>query len=105
MNLDSVSRDMIVRQLLDLGVQPGDVVLVHTAFSKVRPVEGGPSGLIAALRDALGFNGTLVMPNMSSDDDHPFDLKTTPCPDMGVVAQTFWMSPGVLRSESQAGRP
>jgi aminoglycoside N3'-acetyltransferase len=100
MNLDSVNRDMLVRQLLDLGVQPGAVLLVHTAFSKVGPVEGGPSGLIVALRDALGFNGTLVMPSMSSDDDHLFDPKTTPCPDMGLVAQTFWRSPGVLRSES-----
>jgi len=37
---------------------------------------------------------------MSSDHDNPFDLETTPCPDMGVVAETFWRSPGVLRSDS-----
>lgn len=100
MSLNSVSRDVLVRQLLGLGVQSGAVLLVHTSFSKVRPVEGGPSGLIAALREALGSDGTLVMPSMSSDDDNPFDPKTTPCPDMGVVAETFWRSPGVLRSDS-----
>ena len=100
MSLKSISRDVLVQQLLDIGVQRGAVLLVHTAFSKVRPVEGGPSGLIAALRDALGSDGTLVMPSMSSDDDSPFDPKTTPCPDMGVVAETFWRSPGVLRSDS-----
>ena len=63
-------------------------------------MEGGPSGLIAALRDALGPDGTLVMPSMSSDDDSLFDPKTTPCRDMGVVAETFWRSSGVLRGDS-----
>jgi aminoglycoside N3'-acetyltransferase len=62
---------------------------VHTSFLKVRPVEDGPMGLIAALRIAVGPQGTLVMPSMTSDDDHPFDPKTTPCMDMGIVADTF----------------
>ena len=74
--------------------------MVHTAFSKVRPVESGPAGLIEALRLALGPGGTLVMPSMASDDDHVFDPRTTPCLDMGVVAETFWQQPGVLRSDS-----
>ena len=100
MNVNSTSPALLVRQLLELGVKPGTVLLVHTAFSKVGPVEGGPSGLIAALREVLGPDGTLVMPSMSSDDDDPFDPRTTPCPDMGVVAETFWRSPGVLRSDS-----
>jgi len=100
MNANSTSRDVLVRQLLNLGVQPGAVLRVHTAFSRVGPVEGGPSGLITALRDALGAGGTLVMPSMSYDDDNPFDPKTSPCPDMGVVAETFWRSPCVLRGDS-----
>jgi aminoglycoside N3'-acetyltransferase len=55
-----VSKRELVQQLLDLGVKPGDVLLVHTSFSKIRPVEEGPQGLIAALRLALGPEGTLV---------------------------------------------
>lgn len=98
--MNAVSKDMLIQQLFDLGVRPGAVLLVHTSFSKIRPVEDGPSGLIAALRDALGSDGTLVMPAMTSDDDHPFDAKTTPCPDMGIVADTFWRCPAVLRSDS-----
>src|SRR5688572_12193244 len=46
---DGISPGELTAQLRDLGVQPGDVLLVHTAFSKVAPVEGGPDGLIAAL--------------------------------------------------------
>jgi len=37
---------------------------------------------------------------MSDDDDHPFDPAITPCDSMGVVANTFWKMPGVLRSDS-----
>lgn len=90
----------LVRQLRALGVRPGGVLLVHTAFSRVRPVGGGPTGLVEALRAAVGPAGTLVMPAMTDDDDHAFDRATTPCRGMGVVADTFWRMPGVLRSDS-----
>jgi len=96
----ALSRNELVRQLLALGVTPGGVLLVHTAFSRVTPVEDGPLGLIAALRAVLGPEGTLVMPSMTDEDDQPFDPRTTPCTGMGVVADTFWRLPGVLRSAS-----
>jgi aminoglycoside 3-N-acetyltransferase len=95
-----VSRGDLIDQILALGVEPGGVLLVHTAFSKVAPVDGGPQGLIEALRAALGEKGTLVMPSMSDDDDTLFDPASTPCLGMGVVADTFWRLPGVLRSNS-----
>ena len=63
-------------------------------FSKVRPVEGGPECWIAVLREALGPAGTLVMPGMTEDDDHPLTPRQTPCPGLGVVADTFWRMPG-----------
>ena len=40
------------------------------------------------------------MPSMTADDDHPFDPRATSCIGMGIVAQTFWQLPGVLRSDS-----
>lgn len=90
----------VARQLLALGVAPGGVLVVHTAFSKVRPVDGGPDGLIDALLAVLGPTGTLVMPSMSDDDEHVFDPAATPCVAMGVVADTFRQRPGVLRSDN-----
>lgn len=98
--LDLVSQADVTRQLGDLGVTPGGVLLVHCSFSRVRPVEGGPRGLIAALLAALGPGGTLVMPGMTEDDDHPFDPRATTCSGLGVVADTFWRLEGVLRSDS-----
>lgn len=89
----------IADQLRALGVAEGGVLLVHTSFRAVRPVENGPLGLIAALRDTLGPKGTLVMPSWTGKDDEPFDPKATPASlDLGVVADTFWRLPGVLRS-------
>ena len=79
-----IPKSQVTRQLLDLGVQPGGVLLVHCAFSCVKPVEDGPEGLIAALRSALGPEGTLVMPSMTADDDHPFDPRATSCIGMGT---------------------
>lgn len=90
----------VVAQLRDLGVDEGGVLLVHTSFRAVRPIEGGPEGLIQALRAAIGPEGTLVMPSWTGDGDAPFDPSTTPAArDLGVVADSFWRLPGVVRSD------
>lgn len=95
-----ISRDEIVAQLRALGVERGGVLLVHSSFRAVRPVEGGPAGLIEALRDAIGPEGTLVMPSWTGDDGNPFDpAATRASEDLGVVADTFWRMPGVVRSD------
>ncbi len=96
----TISVGQLTQQLQNLGVTPGAVLLVHCAFSKVKPIENGPEGLIAALQAAVGPTGTLVMPSMTDDDDRPFDPRTTPCRHLGVVTNTFWQLPGVLRSDS-----
>lgn len=87
----------VVNQLRALGVRAGAVLLVHTAFRAVRPVAGGPIGLIRALREALGPNGTLVMPTMT-DGASVFDRRSTPTEGMGIVSELFWRQPGVQRS-------
>lgn len=98
--MNPINFKILTQNLLELGIKPGGVLLVHTSFSKIKPIEDGPLGLISALRSALGADGTLVMPSMSYDDDHPFDKTKSPCPEMGIVADTFWRLPGVLRSDN-----
>ena len=96
----TLSRAQVTSQLRALGVVPGGVLLVHSSFRAVRPVEGGPSGLIAALLGALGPEGTLAMPSWTGRDDLPFDRRRDPASaDLGVVADTFWRLPGALRSD------
>jgi aminoglycoside 3-N-acetyltransferase len=84
-------------QLRDVGVREGGVLLVHTSFRAVRPVENGPLGLLSALRAALGDAGTLVMPAMTSGET-VFDPGSTPTVGMGITAEVFWRRPGVRRS-------
>ncbi len=95
-----ISRQELAERLHALGVRRGGVLLVHTSYSAVRPVEGGPEGLIAALRDALGPDGTLVMPSWTGDDEAVFDPSRTPAsPDLGIVAEMFRRMPGTRRSD------
>ncbi|MGV3652392.1 MAG: aminoglycoside N(3)-acetyltransferase [Devosia sp.] len=94
-----VTREALVAQLRDLGVRPGDLLLVHTSFRAVRPIAGGPEGLVLALLEAVGPQGTLAMPGWTSEDDAAFDPKSTPCPaDLGITAETFRRMPAVERS-------
>ncbi|HEY7639849.1 MAG TPA: AAC(3) family N-acetyltransferase [Steroidobacteraceae bacterium] len=92
--------ESLAEELVALGISGDGVLVVHTAFSSFGGGAGAPADLIAALRIAVGARGTLVMPSMSDDDDHPFDRERTPCIGMGVLADTFWRMPGVGRSDS-----
>lgn len=57
---------------------------MHTSFRAVGPIEGGPLGLIQALRRAIGADGTLVMPTMT-DGESVFDPASTPTSAMGIT--------------------
>jgi aminoglycoside N3'-acetyltransferase len=86
-------------QIRTLGVPSGGILLVHTSFRAVRPIKGGPLGLIEALLAAVGPEGTLMMPSWTGDDDEVFNPLVTPASrDLGVVADVFWRLPGVVRS-------
>lgn len=92
-----VSVTELAAQLRALGVRQGRVLLVHTSFRAVRPVEAGPwdSCTHCALRsDATARDGTPTM----TDGETVFDPRSTPTRDMGITAELFWRQPGVLRS-------
>ncbi len=97
-----VNRATISAQLRALGVRRGGVLEVHTSFRALRPIAGGPEALIDALLDALGPEGTLVMPTMT-DGQGLFDPQTTPTLDMGITAERFWRRAGVTRSTHPGG--
>lgn len=90
----------VASQLAALGVEEGGVLLLHTSYRAVRPIEGGVLGLIDGIRRAMGSRGTLVMPSWTGSNDEPFDPAVTPADsDLGVVADAFWRLPEVLRSD------
>ena len=83
--------------LTGLGLKPGAIVVVHSSLSGLGPVDGGANAVIDALVDALGPEGTLLMPTHPARDGRTFDPVTIPS-DMGVISETFRLRPGVLRS-------
>jgi len=97
--MSSTVRDL-TDQLQALGVDRGGVMLVHMSFRAVRPVEGGPEGVIDALLAAVGETGTVVMPSWTDNDDAVFDPTVSRAnADLGATADLFWRRPGARRSD------
>ena len=57
-----VTRADLARDLARLGVRPGDTVFLHSSLKSLGYVEGGASSVIGALQDAVGAEGTLLVP-------------------------------------------
>jgi len=55
------SRRQLIEDLCDLGVGPGDIVMVHASVRAVGEVAGGPDQIHLALKDAVGPDGTIMM--------------------------------------------
>ena len=58
----------IERALVGLGVENGDIALVHSSLSSFGHVEGGAQAVIDAFGSVLGKEGTLVMPTLCQVD-------------------------------------
>jgi aminoglycoside N3'-acetyltransferase len=57
-----VTRADLAQDLARLGIAPGDTVFLHSSLKSLGYVEGGASSVIAALQDAVGPEGTLLVP-------------------------------------------
>jgi aminoglycoside 3-N-acetyltransferase len=114
------TREGIAADLRALGIQSGEVLLVHSSLSSLGWINGGPVTVIQALQDVLGPEGTLVMPAHSGEYSDPaewgnppvpqawhetirrtmplFDVRRTPTRGMGRIAELFRTWPDVMRS-------
>lgn len=100
MNHDDVI-DKMTKDLHSLGVRQGGVLLVHSSLSSLGFVHGGAETVIRGLLDALGAEGTLLMPALGSgrNGNGPlvFDVRRTPTW-TGRIAEAFRLRPGTRRS-------
>ncbi|MEO1192213.1 MAG: aminoglycoside 3-N-acetyltransferase [Pseudomonadota bacterium] len=55
------SQESLTHDLHSLGVRQGDIIMLHASYRAVGPVAGGPEALLAALLEAVGPEGGLVM--------------------------------------------
>ncbi|GGV51383.1 AAC(3) family N-acetyltransferase [Streptomyces longisporoflavus] len=114
------TRASLAADLRELGVSPGETLLVHSSLSSMGWVVGGQVAVVQALLDALGQKGTLVVPTQSSDNSDPsewgnppvpeswwpeirasipaYDPRTAPTRGVGVIPETVRTWPGALRS-------
>jgi aminoglycoside 3-N-acetyltransferase len=82
----------------NLGVQAGNVLLVHSSYKSLGEVEGGPQTIIDALLAALGPDGTLIMPTFNFDFNKgkPWDVRSTPS-QMGILTEFVRKDPRAKR--------
>ena len=117
------ARRRVADGLRALGVTAGQVLLVHASLRSLGPVPGGAATVVAAIRDVIGYEGTLAVPaGTSSNSDTsrrhlaatagmtdadvrryraampPFDPASTPSDGMGRVAEYVRTLPGAVRS-------
>lgn len=114
----------ISKALEAVGVRPGQTIMVHTSLSALGFVCGGAQVVIEALLEAVGKDGTLMMPTQSWKNLDPtagvhwqepeewwqairdnlpaYNKDITPTNTMGAVAEMFRKWPGALRSDHPA---
>jgi aminoglycoside 3-N-acetyltransferase len=99
----TVTHDDITAGLRALGLRHGDGLMLHSSLKSFGLVQGGPRTIILALMEVLSPEGTLLMP--SFNHGAPFQAGgpgyyaplETPTRN-GIIPDTFWRTPGVLRS-------
>lgn len=118
---EPVTTERIAEDVRGLGIEAGDVVLVHSSLSALGWVSGGAPAVVDALMGVVTASGTLAMPTHStqlSDPRHwqnppipedwqeamretapPFRPELTPTRGMGAIVDCFRDYPGVLRSD------
>lgn len=57
-----VTSGQITADLQKMGIQPGDILFIHSSLKSLGYVDGGPTAVIQGLLDAVGPEGTLLLP-------------------------------------------
>jgi aminoglycoside 3-N-acetyltransferase len=61
-NVRHVTRTELAADLARLGVARGDTLFIHSSLKSLGFVEGGAAAVVGALQDAVGPEGTLLLP-------------------------------------------
>jgi len=96
-NQDAIER--IASDLKALGIQPGDIILVHSSLKSLGYVDGGSETVIQGLLKAIGNDGTLLMPALSymQNPHHIHNTHDTPS-NVGAIPEYFRKRTGTIRS-------
>ncbi|MBT5438631.1 MAG: AAC(3) family N-acetyltransferase [Flavobacteriales bacterium] len=89
----------------EIGIRPGDSLLVHSSLSKIGFVENGAVDVVDSLLEIISHEGDLLMPSSANGllqidfvkKDEVFDVKNTPSV-LGSITENFRKRDGVRRS-------
>jgi aminoglycoside 3-N-acetyltransferase len=87
----------LVDDLRDIGLPGGSALLVHASLPAIGPIQGGAATLVAACREVLGADGTLLLPAFTRD---PSDADALQNED--ALADAVLQHPEVFRSTHPA---
>jgi aminoglycoside 3-N-acetyltransferase len=91
----------LVNDLRNIGVMPGDTLMVHSSLRSVGDFPDRAMIVTRALLEVLGSEGTLVMPALSYlfvTRDHPVFVQHETPTCVGALTEYFRTIPGVERS-------
>jgi len=102
---DILSVEDLARDLEAIGIERGDILLVHSSLSKIGYVEEGPKTVVDAFLNVLGEEGNLLMPtspNASMQFDYIKDLEVFDVENdkskLGAISEYFRLLPNAVRS-------
>ncbi len=97
-----ITKKFLMDEFRSLGVEAGDTIFVHSAYSSLGRapggVEGGPQTVIDAILEIVGNNGTLIMPTFNYDflKGIPWDIRSSPS-QMGALTELVRQDPRAKR--------
>ncbi len=97
-----ITKQFLMDEFRTLGMAAGDTIFVHSAYSTLSRaeggVQGGPQTVVDAILEAIGSDGTLIMPTFNYDflKGTPWDIRTTPS-QMGVLTELVRNDPRARR--------
>lgn len=83
-----------------LGIRDGDSVLIHSSFKSLGRVEGGADAVIDAFLEAVGPEGTVIVPTLCQNDwEHVYENWHMDAPsDVGYITNVFRKRENAFRS-------
>ena len=98
-----LNEQSLIKGFREVGLKPGDSVLVHSSLSSFGYVEGGALAVINSLLKVVEDEGLIIVPTLTGkEEDSPknppkFDVRLTPCW-TGKIPEIFRGLPQAKRS-------
>jgi len=93
-----VTRADITRALVELGLKPGDCVVVHSGLKAFGYVEAGPGAVVDAVLDCVGPEGTAVFPTFTGRNVKDYNARIEDLIYTGIIPKTARLRDDFVKS-------